>query len=158
MKSFFEGYCLLIINLRTLRKIVCVRSVYIMRSLRRKTNLPLWSIVLYERMGLSQHPVPIRQVPCWANTRFRIVLNNFTHVERRHDIVMPYSLVIETSTLADIGKVHCPWKLWVTKGTICVLFSAVGHTWWRITRRFSSWCKSGQSRKGCRKYRSPSSL
>ena len=75
-------------------------------------------------MGLSQHPVPSRQVPGWPSTSFDVVLNDTAHIERCHDVFVPYCTVIVNATLTDIGKIHRPRQFWVTKGTVGVFFTA----------------------------------
>jgi hypothetical protein len=85
------------------------------------------SIVLHEgkRMELSQHPVPIRQVPGWPSTGFRVVLNDSAHVERSHNILVPYCHMVEKSTLANVREVHGPRQRLIFKETVGVIITAM---------------------------------
>ena len=62
-------------------------------------------------MELSQHPVPSRQVPGGPSTSFHVVLNDTAHIERCHDVFVPYCTVIVNATLTDIGKIQRPCRV-----------------------------------------------
>lgn len=79
-----------------------------------------------KRHGLSQHPVPIRQIPSWPSTGFRLVMNDMAHVERSHNILVPYCHMVEKSTLANAHEVHGPRQRLIFKGTVGVIIAAMG--------------------------------
>jgi hypothetical protein len=53
-------------------------------------------------------------------------MNDMAHVERSHNILVPYCHMVEKSTLANAHEVHGPRQRLIFKGTVGVIIAAMG--------------------------------
>lgn len=57
---------------------------------------------------------------------YYIVRNDTAHVERSHNILVPYYHMVENSTLANAGELHGPRHRLIFKVTVGVIITAMG--------------------------------